>query len=169
MQDQPRKKFYWIQFVSRRQIDSALDDHAPSRLRRQSTRRGLVIIHCIASVAIALSALLPENKLQSYVTAIGVIAIIVLHLLLRRSVRLLADAPTELLDERTVAIRDRAYAVAYWCLTLVLGIFVGVLLVLDFSLERYQSIALLLSATTLLGSMPNMVLAWTLPPESAAP
>jgi hypothetical protein len=39
----------------------------------------------------------------------------------------------------------------------------------DFSLERYQSVALLMSAASLMASMPNMVLAWTLPPESAVP
>jgi uncharacterized membrane protein len=169
VQDQPRKKFYWIQLVTRRQIDSALSDEAPSRLRRQSSRRLLAVLHCIVSLALALSALLPENKLQSYITGIGVIVFIALYLMLRRSVRLLADAPTELLDERTVAIRDRAYMVAYWCISFVFGVFVGTLVMVDFSLDRYQSVALLMSAASLMASMPNMVLAWTLPPESAVP
>jgi hypothetical protein len=68
-----------------------------------------------------------------------------------------------------VAIRDRAYMVAYWCISFVFGVFVGTLVMVDFSLERYQSVALLMSAASLMASMPNMVLAWTLPPESAVP
>jgi hypothetical protein len=41
--------------------------------------------------------------------------------LLRRAVRLVADAPDEALDERLVAIRNRIYLSAYRALATVLG------------------------------------------------
>jgi hypothetical protein len=45
--------------------------------------------------------------------------------LLRRAVRLVADAPDEALDERLIAIRNRIYLTAFRALATVLG-FMGV-------------------------------------------
>ena len=54
-----------------------------------------------------------------------VVGIFAAWFLLRRAVRLVADAPDEALDERLVAIRNRIYLSAYRALATVLG-FLGV-------------------------------------------
>ena len=54
-------------------------------------------------------------------TALSLIYILLLFtfwFLLRKSVRLVADAPEEALDERLIQIRDRSYVIAYRCLSM---------------------------------------------------
>jgi len=166
MAESKRKNFFWLQLVTRKQIDSALADERPSRLRSQRFRRLLVVALGLMIIAYGVSeVLLGRNKLQSYVEGLLLITSIISYFVLRRSIRLLADAPTELLDERMVAIRDRAYTTAYWCLSVVAGIFVGILLGNDFSLARSQGLTMVICFSLIVGALPAMVLAWTLPSE----
>jgi hypothetical protein len=53
-----------------------------------------------------------DNPLASY-ALIHILLLGVFYFLLRQSVRLVADAPQEALDERLIRIRDRSYLVAY--------------------------------------------------------
>jgi hypothetical protein len=59
-------------------------------------------------------------------TALSLIYILLVFafwFLLRQSVRLVADAPEEALDERLVRIRDRSYVIAYrWLALIVMGL-----------------------------------------------
>ena len=43
MSEPKPKKFYWIQLVTRKQVEAALGDERPSRLRSQPVRRLLVV------------------------------------------------------------------------------------------------------------------------------
>ena len=54
---------------------------------------------------------------------IYILLIFAFWFLLRQSVRLVADAPEEALDERLVRIRDRSYVIAYrWLALIVMGL-----------------------------------------------
>lgn len=87
------------------------------------------------------------------------------YLLLRTSVRVVADAPDELLDERLVAVRDRAYLVAYRWLGLITFFVFGFMVGFTESDDApLAGDALWFGATLLLlvtASLPSMVLAWT--------
>jgi hypothetical protein len=84
--------------------------------------------------------------------------------LLRISVRSIADAPDELLDERQVVVRNTSYRFAYY----VMGyLFLGLLLLMFFGpqLQMFQSEGndgsfLLIAALITYSSMPSMVMAW---------
>ncbi len=73
------------------------------------------------------------EKVTSYISAIAGAILPALFFALRFSVRLIADGPTELPDERLIAIRDRTYLSAYRWLSFVVGIVVGVRIARDFS------------------------------------
>ena len=87
------------------------------------------------------------------------------YLLLRASVRVVADAPDELLDERLVAIRNRAYLLAYRWLALIMFLVFGYMAgfaAADVGPLTGQALwfgALLLFFVA--SSLPSMVLAWT--------
>lgn len=167
MSEPKRKKFYWIHLVTRKQVESALGDERPSRLRSQPVRRLLVAALSLSIILASVSELVfGDGKLGTYVEGLGLFATVVIYLVLRRSVRLLADAPTELLDERTVAIRDRAYTTAYWVLCFVAGILAGILIANDLSVDPMQGSAMLFVFFLTMGCLPCMVLGWTLPSES---
>jgi hypothetical protein len=100
------------------------------------------------------------------------LAPIVLWLAVRRSVRLIADAPTELLDERLVAVRDRTYLFSYRWLSYVLGLLAAVVIITndvvgDLSDDTIDTQLSLLTATAYVAiwavpALPSVVLAWTL-------
>jgi hypothetical protein len=86
---------------------------------------------------------------------------------LRFSVRLIADAPTELLDERLIAIRDRTYLSAYRWLSFVVGIVVGVGIARDFSFGADHWENVIVAFIMLIAGLPSMILAWQLPSEES--
>ena len=167
MSEPKPKKFYWIQLVTRKQVEAALGDERPSRLRSQPVRRLLVVALSLSIILAAVGELVfGDGKLGTYVEGLALFATAVIYLVLRRSVRLLADAPTELLDERTVAIRDRAYTTAYWALCFVAGILAGILIANGLSVDPPQGHAMLFVFFLTMACLPCMVLGWTLPSES---
>ena len=93
--------------------------------------------------------------------------------MLRKSVRLVSDAPDELLDERQIAIRNAAYAVAYRGLCTISLPYIALVLLIqpDGALfahampDTWSSV--LLSYLMCCASLPAMVLAWRLPDEPA--
>jgi hypothetical protein len=79
---------------------------------------------------------------------------------LRTSVRQLADAPDELLDEMQIAVRNEVYLHAYRLTALLLVIvFVVVLIGVSEWANLWFATAMMMAA------IPSMVLAWTLPEE----
>ncbi len=90
-------------------------------------------------------------------------------LLVRSSVRVIADAPDALLDERQIALRNNSYRVAYfwltWIMFLIFGLLTGIAEAVaesesaDFLIDGFVfgfSLLLFISA-----SLPSMVLAWS--------
>lgn len=106
-------KIYWVEGVSEREVVESLSDTKYNRLRSRTARLWLIGAFGTAVVLTYVSAFVTQNKLQSYMTIIGFLATIFLYLAIRSSVRLIADAPDELLDERQLAVRNRAYVSAY--------------------------------------------------------
>jgi hypothetical protein len=86
------------------------------------------------------------------------------YLFLRISVRGIADAPDELLDERQIKIRDTSFRYAYHGLG---GIVAALLLLMNvgpevqlFQPEGNDGIYLMISMLFLSASLPSMILAW---------
>jgi hypothetical protein len=111
------------QTTSAREVTKDLSDTKWDLLR---SRRGLGAV-----IALALFVIFVAPVIVWFVDdGIGVIPLVmaagvfVVWFLLRRAVRLVADAPDDALDERLVAIRNRIYLSAYRALATVLG-FIG--------------------------------------------
>lgn len=164
-----RNRLFWLEGVTEREVVTNLNDTAPSRLRSRRVRRGLVAFATAVSLGIGILALLPDTKLRSYFEFAGIAALIVVYLQLRKSVRLIADAPAELLDERQIAVRDAAHTVAYRILACVSTFFLALYLAADSfgTLANGRATPLLIGFLMLAGSLPSMVLAWSLPEEAS--
>ncbi len=89
-------------------------------------------------------------------------------MLLNRTVRHVADAPNQVLDERLVAVRNAAYRTSYRIIGVVTGLALATLSVavderfawVPFALERHHFRTLLLGFLALVILMPSAVLAW---------
>lgn len=86
------------------------------------------------------------------------------YLLLRQSVRALADAPTELIDERLTAVRDSAYRSAYrlmgWVILITGGLVIGVAQSADESLTVDHFVFGLFCFGFIFEGLPSMFIAW---------
>ena len=92
------------------------------------------------------------------------VLVVVAYLLLRQSVRALADAPTELIDERLTEVRDSAYRSAYrllaWIVPILAGISFAALEVTDESLTIDHFVFGLFAFGFIFEGLPNMFIAW---------
>jgi hypothetical protein len=99
------------------------------------------------------------------VTAIfAIFAVLLGYLFLRVSVRGIADAPDELLDERQIKIRDTSFRYAYYAMGyLIAGLLILVLSGPELKLfepEGNDGSFLIISMLFLSASLPSMILAW---------
>jgi hypothetical protein len=172
------KFFYWLEGVSGKSVRRHLDAPEITLWHRRRTRRNLVILQSLVIAALALLWLLPSSiKAQTYFEFVLLGSALALYFLLRKSIRLLADAPDELLDERQIGVRDGGYTRAYRLLALSTVLYVVIYIALDTRLERDPTLMIEqtvnpwlsfgLSYAMLAASLPAMTLAWTLPDESA--
>lgn len=167
----PKNRFYWLEGVSRSEVEKSLADRRPSRLRDQGTRRWLVRSAALVIAALALTIFITQDKFRTYAEFVLLITGLVLYFQLRKAVRLVADAPNELLDERQIALRDAAYTVAYRTLvTLSVAYGVIVYAVTPHGIlhphvgDRFWT-GLAWSYLLCAASLPAMVLAWQMPSE----
>lgn len=171
MNTPPKKRFYWLEGVTRAEVERSLDDRRPSRFRRQGPRRLLVAANLAALGLLAVADYLPGIKLSTYLAIAALLASLLLYLRLRGAIRLVADAPDELLDERQITIRNAAHVLAYRFLAIVSLLYIGFWLgmesqgLAEASGGEHPGANLLVSYTLLLASLPSMVLAWGLPSE----
>ncbi len=171
-------KFYWAEGVTEKEVKSLLSNENSkfSWLRRQRNRRFLVFFMAIGIVMTGLGSYYPDLKqglgldggseIIWLIIAVLILlfAVLVGYSLLRIAVRGIADAPTELLDERQVRIRDTSFRTAYQ----IAGYLFMVLLLLNFfgpELKLFSDSAndgsyLLIAALFAYASLPSMVLAW---------
>ena len=171
-------KIYWFEGVTEKGVKSLLTDENSKFgwLRPQRNRRILVALMVVGFIALAMGSYWPTLKTNMNladgtavviysVSAIFVIfAVLLGYLLLRISVRGIADAPNELLDERQIKIRDTSFRYAYYAL----GYLIVALLILMiyapelklFEPEGNDGSYLIISMLFTSASLPSMVLAW---------
>lgn len=163
METKRKKKFYWLEGVTQKEIETALSANKYPMLYQQSVRRKLVVLYGLLLTVLLMTTVIGwDNKVGSYVYSISAIVVLLLYLVLRKSVRMVADAPTELLDERLVFVRDRSYLFAYRWLFTVLALYTVALGTSLLEAITYSPGVFFI----LFGiSLPSMVLAWMLPSE----
>lgn len=158
------------------QVEKQLDDQKWDGLRTAGARRFLVVGVNVVLIVGTLFLFAVDDGVWVIYSLIHILLIGVFWFLLRQSVRLVADAPDEALDERLRTERDQSYRGAYQVLafivTLLLIALMVYVVVLDSSGETdgfYYVISvtwpqvqavfwLLLGYLTIL---PSAVLAWT--------
>lgn len=171
-------KIYWFEGVTEKGVKSLLtDENSKFRwLRSQRNRRILVILMALGLVLIAMGSYWPTLKtnlnlpngaellIYSVTVIFVIIAVVGGYSFLRISVRGIADAPDELLDERQIMIRNTSFRYAYFLMGyVVLGLML--LTVTGPELQLFQSSGndgsyLLIALLFAFASMPSMVLAW---------
>jgi len=102
--------------------------------------------------------------------------VLLLYFQLRKSVRNVADAPDELLDERQIAIRNSGYLHAYrWLSALMLiyaVVFIGIYEIFLGNSNWVVHIKFtqpIIAFCMWVACLPSMVLAWQLPTEQFIP
>ena len=173
-----KNKIYWFEGVTEKGVKALLNDENSNFgwLRPQRNRRILVILMAMGLILTAMGSYWPTLKTNlslsdgTSVVVYSVTAIFVIFVvlggysLLRISVRSIADAPDELLDERQIQVRDTSirfayYAMGYAVLGLLSLMFFGPDLKL-FQAEGNDGSYLVIAALFAYASMPSMVMAW---------
>ena len=173
-----KNKFYWFEGVTEKGVKALLNDENSNFrwLRPQRNRRVLVSLMIVGLIAVAMGSYWPTLKTNLNlsdgtsvvvysVTAIFVIfAVLGGYSLLRISVRSIADAPDELLDERQIKVRNTSFRYAYFAMGyVVLGLlslmFFGPELRM-FQPEGNDGSYLVIATLFAFASMPSMVMAW---------
>jgi hypothetical protein len=173
-----KNKFYWFEGVTKKGVEALLNDEDSkfAWLRPQRNRRVLVLLMVFGLVLISLGSYWPTLKTDLNlsdgtsvvvysVTAIFVILVVLGgYSLLRISVRSIADAPDELLDERQIQVRNTSiryayYAMGYVVLAILLLTFFGPELKL-FQAEGNDGSYLMIATLFAYASMPSLVMAW---------
>ena len=173
-----KNKFYWFEGVTEKGVKARLsnEDSDFKWLRPQRNRRKLVLLMAFGLVLVSMGSYWPTLKTNlnltdgSSVVVYSVTAIFVIfavlggYSLLRISVRSIADAPDELLDERQIKVRNTSiryayYAMGYVIIGLLLVIFFGPELKL-FQPEGNNGSYLMIATLFAYASMPSMVMAW---------
>jgi hypothetical protein len=173
-----KNKIYWFEGVTEKGVKSLLtDENSKYRwLRSQKNRRILVVLMALGTALVAAGSYWPTLKTNLNlsdgtqvviysVTAIFVIfAVLMGYLFLRISIRGIADAPDELLDERQIKIRDTSFRYAYYAMGyLIAGLLILVLSGPELKLfepEGNDGSFLIISMLFLSASLPSMILAW---------
>jgi hypothetical protein len=174
----PKNKIYWFEGVTEKGVKSLLtDENSKYRwLRSQKNRRILVVLMALGTALVAAGSYWPTLKtnldlsdgtevvIYSVTAIFAIFALLLGYLFLRISVRGIADAPDELLDERQIKIRDTSFRYAYYGF----GYIVLVLLLLMnlgpevklFQPEGNDGSYLIISMMFLCAALPSMILAW---------
>lgn len=158
------------------QVEKELDDEKWNGLRTSGAKRFLVIAFNVVILGGTIALFLVEEGPWAMYTLIHVLLLGVLWFLLRRSVRLVADAPDGALDERLRAYRDQSYVGAYQMFAFLIAALLTAMMVTFVIADSSASTSLFsyeLSVTwpqvqavfwLLLGYsavLPSMVLAWS--------
>jgi hypothetical protein len=177
----PKNKIYWIEGVTEKGVKDLLNNENSKYrwLRSQKNRRILVVLMALGTALVAAGSYWPTLKtnlnlsdgtsvvIYSVTAIFAIFAVLMGYLFLRISVRGIADAPDELLDERQIKIRDTSFRYAYHGLG---GIVVALLLLMNVGpeVQLFQpegnegndGIYLMISMLFLSAALPSMILAW---------
>jgi hypothetical protein len=110
-------------------VEKQLSDTQWDGLRTRGAKLFLVIASNILLVGGTAFLFFVGDNAWSALSLIYILLILTFWFLLRQSVRLVADAPQEALDERLIRIRDRSYVIAYQYLALLTVLLASILLV----------------------------------------
>lgn len=158
------------------QVEKQLDDEKWNGLRTKAAKRFLVVAFNLVILGGTIALVLVEDSPWAIYTLIHVLLLGVFWFLLRRSVRLVADAPDGALDERLRSNRDRSYVGAYQILAFLLTLLLTALMVTvviadslattstfryEFSVTWPQVQALFWLLLGYSAVLPSMVLAWS--------
>jgi hypothetical protein len=174
----PKNKIYWFEGVTEKGVKDLLNNENSKYrwLRSQKNRRILVFLMALGTALVAAGSYWPTLKtnldlsdgtevvIYSVTAIFAIFALLLGYLFLRISVRGIADAPDELLDERQIKIRDTSFRYAYYGF----GYIVLVLLLLMnlgpevklFQPEGNDGSYLIISMMFLCAALPSMILAW---------
>ena len=173
-----KNKFYWFEGVTKNGVEALLNDEDSKFrwLRPQRNRRVLVLLMAFALVLVSLGSYWPTLKTNLNlsdgtsvvvysVTAIFIVlAVVGGYSLLRISVRSIADAPDELLDERQIMVRNTSIRYAYYAMGYVVLLLLSLMIFLPelkmFQPEGNDGSFLIIATLFAYGSMPSMVMAW---------
>ena len=173
-----KNKIYWFEGVTEKGVKSLLneEDSKFRGLRPQRNRRVLVLLMALGLVLTSLGSYWPTLKTNmnlsdgTSVVVYSVTAILVIFIvlggysLLRISVRSIADAPNELLDERQIKVRDTSFRYAYFAMGyVVLGLLSLMLFGPElkmFQPEGNDGSYLMIATLFAFASLPSMVMAW---------
>lgn len=165
MKTNKEKRFWPIEGVTRSEVIKSQNDTRFNFLRTRKSRRVMITSLSTLTILVALSSALPE-KASSYVGTVGGLLLLGGYLLIRTSVRHIADSPDELLDERQIALRDRSYLHSY---RIISSVFAVILVVLFMRIDLSESLLEVtnwwgtgtwFSLIMLMAGLPSMVVAW---------
>ena len=174
----PKNKIYWFEGVTEKGVKDLLNNENSKYrwLRSQKNRRILVFLMALGTALVAAGSYWPTLKtnldlsdgtevvIYSVTAIFAIFAVLLGYLFLRISVRGIADAPDELLDERQIKIRDTSFRYAYYGLGYIV---VALLLLMNvgpevqlFQPEGNDGSYLIISMLFLSAALPSMILAW---------
>lgn len=159
------KKFWPIEGVTRNEVLKSQSDTRFNFLRTRQSRRWMIGALTVLTILVALSSALPI-KASSYVGTLGGLLLLIGYLLIRTSVRHIADSPDELLDERQIALRDRSYLHSYRIISSVFALaLVALFIRIDlsetaFEISDWWGTGTWFSLIMLMAGLPSMVVAW---------
>ena len=159
------KKFWPIEGVTRNEVLKSQSDTRFNFLRTRQSRRWMIGALTVLTILVALSSALP-TKASSYVGTLGGLLLLIGYLLIRTSVRHIADSPDELLDERQIALRDRSYLHSYRIISSVFALaLVALFIRIDlsetaFEISDWWGTGTWFSLIMFMAGLPSMVVAW---------
>jgi hypothetical protein len=159
------KQFWPLEGVTRNEVLKSQYDTKFNYLRTSKARKNLVFSISGLSILVLFSSALPEPT-SKFVAYLGGLLLLTGYLLIRTSVRHIADTPDELLDERQIAIRDRSYLHSYRIISSIFVVAIVALFIrIDlsenaFEIEDWWGTGTWFSLIMLMAGLPSMVLAW---------
>lgn len=159
------KNFWPIEGVTRNEVLKSQSDTRFNFLRTRQSRRWMIGALTALTILVALSSALP-TKASSYVGTLGGLLLLTGYLLIRTSVRHIADSPDELLDGRQIALRDRSYLHSYRIISSVFALLLIALFIrIDlsenvFEISDWWGTGTWFSLIMLMAGLPSMVVAW---------
>lgn len=156
-----KNKIYWVEGVTEKEVKASLTDTKHNYLRTTGARRLLIALF-VALYTLAIASDYLGSLFGSIAALVAATLMLVVYLLLRTSIRQIADAPDELIDERQQRVRDNAYLHAYRIMAAVISLlFIGTAfgLRIDF-LSDDQTTGLIVGTLFLFAALPSVVIAW---------
>ena len=169
----PKNKIYWLEGSTKKDIEGLLNNKGFKWLRSQRNRQIIVACQAALLALVASGSYYKEFKdwfgAGSFIPPFVLIAVFLLtlagYILLRISVRGIAEAPDELLDERQRAVRNSYYRYSYFFLGYIILAYLMVLSLgpetRPFEVGEQGNAGLVyISLIFTVVSLPSMVMAW---------